>query len=333
MTNQNSSRSTINDFPNFETWENTEIETRLRVYHTDQPTTIKGIIQINHGLAEHAARYGRFANALAAAGYMVYAHDHRGHGHSVFENADHPDQQQGIFAPKAQRKTDGGWGLVLDDMAFVNQQIRQRHPNTPIILLGHSMGAILSYHYALKWPETIDGLAVWNTAIMTSKDLKTLKTVLKLERLFKADHKPSIVAGLTFGSFNKKLAPNQTSVDWLSKDVEECRIYEADPLCGWAPSNSMWRGLASGLTYGATDLGLEGFAPDLPIHLLAGNDDPSAGYGKPMKNLHHRMQAAGLTNTHCTIRKGGRHEALNEPKAERDAVTNGFIQWLDQQYV
>ena len=41
----------------------------------------KAAIQIAHGLAEHAARYDRLAQALTYAGYVVYASDHRGHGH------------------------------------------------------------------------------------------------------------------------------------------------------------------------------------------------------------------------------------------------------------
>jgi alpha-beta hydrolase superfamily lysophospholipase len=46
----------------------------------DDSSTVKGAVQIAHGMAEHAARYERFADALTKAGYAVYANDHRGHG-------------------------------------------------------------------------------------------------------------------------------------------------------------------------------------------------------------------------------------------------------------
>jgi alpha-beta hydrolase superfamily lysophospholipase len=40
----------------------------------------KAVIQIAHGLGEHARRYDDMAAALNRAGFTVYADDHRGHG-------------------------------------------------------------------------------------------------------------------------------------------------------------------------------------------------------------------------------------------------------------
>ena len=40
----------------------------------------KAIIQIAHGLGEHALRYDEMAATLNRAGFSVYADDHRGHG-------------------------------------------------------------------------------------------------------------------------------------------------------------------------------------------------------------------------------------------------------------
>ena len=43
-------------------------------------------VQISHGLAEHGERYDRFARALNAAGFIVHAVDHRGHGRTAGDN-------------------------------------------------------------------------------------------------------------------------------------------------------------------------------------------------------------------------------------------------------
>ena len=46
------------------------------------------IVQIAHGMGEHAARYRRVAEALVDAGYVVVANDHRGHGRTAGEHGD-----------------------------------------------------------------------------------------------------------------------------------------------------------------------------------------------------------------------------------------------------
>ena len=51
----------------------------------DRPA--RAVVQINHGLAEHAARYARFADFLAERGFHTYAHDHRGHGFTTAPDA------------------------------------------------------------------------------------------------------------------------------------------------------------------------------------------------------------------------------------------------------
>ncbi|TIV66885.1 MAG: alpha/beta hydrolase, partial [Mesorhizobium sp.] len=65
----------------------------LNLYVKYAATDPRAVIQINHGLAEHAARYARFADYLAPRGFNVYAHDHRGHGATKA-----PDAPLGKFA-------------------------------------------------------------------------------------------------------------------------------------------------------------------------------------------------------------------------------------------
>ncbi|MFC6489798.1 alpha/beta hydrolase, partial [Nitratireductor sp. GCM10026969] len=59
----------------------------LRLYIRHPQGTPRAVVQINHGLAEHAGRYARFADFLAERGFAAYAHDHRGHGHTTAPGA------------------------------------------------------------------------------------------------------------------------------------------------------------------------------------------------------------------------------------------------------
>ena len=74
----------------------------------------RGVVQVNHGLAEHAARYAPFADFLAARGFHAYAHDHRGHGHTRA-----PDAPPGRFGGK-----DGGAKVIID-VAAVHDRIAE----------------------------------------------------------------------------------------------------------------------------------------------------------------------------------------------------------------
>ena len=40
----------------------------------------KAIIIISHGMSEHSMRYDKLASFLVDEGFLVSAHDHRGHG-------------------------------------------------------------------------------------------------------------------------------------------------------------------------------------------------------------------------------------------------------------
>ena len=73
----------------------------------DNNTEIKAVVQIAHGMAEHSARYERFAQNLTENNFGVYANDHRGHGQTAgtIENL-------GYFADN------NGWDLVVNDMKY-----------------------------------------------------------------------------------------------------------------------------------------------------------------------------------------------------------------------
>ena len=278
----------------------------------------KGVIQINHGLAEHAGRYARFAEALSKAGYHVYAYDHRGHGATTAEGT-----SQGMFSSA------GGADLVLQDVKFINEKISSLHPKLPLIMFGHSMGAMITYNYLLRWPEDANAYAVWNAAMSKGGANGLLKLILGVEEIFKKPNADSVIDNLTFKAFNKKFKPNKTQSDWLSKDVDECREYDDDPDCGWGASISMWEDLLAWILRGASDEGLANVPKSMPIYLVGGDADPSTMDAKATIDLQSRLEAAGLTNVKTTIRKDGRHEALNEPKAEREAVVKEFLDWAN----
>lgn len=281
----------------------------------------KAIIHINHGMAEHAGRYERFAKALAAAGYHVIAHDHRGHGRTTA-----PDAPLGVFSNME------GMQKVLLDCLAVNRHARETWPDLPLVWFGHSMGGIIGTAYLLQHGNTLDGTILWNFNVDGGFMVHALRLMLKTERAFKGSDVPSSIATkLTFQDWNKKFQPNRTDFDWLSRDEGEVDKYVADPLCGFPCSVGLWLDVTRMILFAADNRNLQNLRNTaLPVNLLGGEADPSSMQGKSMQHLASRMRKAGMTDVTLTLLKDTRHETLNE--INRDKATADLIVWLDERW-
>jgi len=277
---------------------------------------VKAVVQIHHGMGEHSARYARFAQALAGAGYAVYAQDLRGHGATTA-----PDAPLGVLAAQ-----DGFDALAADALA-VNDHIRANHPGLPVVVFGHSMGSILSLYFAIKYPDRMAALACWNSGVDGGVLVAISGLILGTERLFRGANAPSKIAmALTFDTWNKAFKPNRTAFDWLSRDAGEVDAYVADPLCGFAASTGLWLDLLTAVKFGGDDRNLMRLPKALPVHLPGGGDDPCSDKGRAMERLAARMVAGGMSDVTTVVLPNTRHESLNE--INRDETTEAFLIWL-----
>lgn len=303
-------------------WEAGRLESRtgalLQLYER-VPERPRAIVHINHGMAEHAGRYARFAEALAQAGYAAIAQDHRGHGLTTA-----PDAARGHFGGH-------GWADVIADAEAVNRTIRERFGRTPIVVFGHSMGAVISLAYALEHSGTIEGAAVWNVETDYAALSRTFAALLRGERYFKGSDVPSAIAErLTFDAWNKEFAPNRTAFDWLSRDEAEVDAYVADPLCGFPVTVGTWLAVLEGMRFTGSKVALTGLPRDKAVHLLGGRADPCSRHGRAMERLRDRLLAIGATDVTLELLDGARHESLNE--LDREETTAKFVDWLDMRF-
>lgn len=292
----------------------------LCLYQMNAGKRAKGVVHINHGMAEHAGRYARFATALTNAGYHVIAHDHRGHGKTTAADA-----PLGVFS------NNDGLNKTIEDILHINKLAQAKYPGLPIILFGHSMGTILGFNYCLRHGNTVNAVALWNAGFDTGALAAVYKILLKIERTFRGSDVPSAIAQkLTFEDWNKKFTPNRTDFDWLSRDKVEVDRYVADPLCGFPVSIGLWLNVLEAVYFGADDNNLRQLPKDLPFHLQAGGLDPCTNKGTAVEKLATRLTNCGVGNVNLNILTDTRHESLNE--INRDETTGGFIQWLDSKF-
>lgn len=273
--------------------------TEVAAYRWSDDGTPRAIVQIAHGMGEHAARYRRLANVLCDAGYVVYADDHRGHGRTAGSL-----DRLGDFGP-------GGWPGLIGDLAELGNVARSEHPGLPLVMLGHSMGSFALQQYLLDHSGELAGAVLSGSSAID---------------VIAAGIDPTQEVDLS--AFNAPFEPARTEYDWLSRDTDEVDRYVADDYCGFgvdaAGAASMLDGLA-----GCADPGrLGAIRPDLPIYIVSGSADPLAGGGELIELLASRYRDAGVADVTVVVSPDARHEVFNE--TNRDEITEGVVNWLDR---
>src|SRR3982074_1925394 len=95
----------------------------------DDGQSVVGVVVLVHGMGEHVRRYDHVADALTSQGFVVYGHDHRGHGASLADT-DEPGQ----LGPN-------GWSALVDDLSLVIARAKSEHSGLPVVMVAHSMGS------------------------------------------------------------------------------------------------------------------------------------------------------------------------------------------------
>ncbi|HHU10920.1 MAG TPA: alpha/beta hydrolase [Intrasporangiaceae bacterium] len=257
----------------------------------------RGIVQIAHGLGEHSSRYARLADALTAAGYVVGAIDHRGHGASIADGG-----VPGDFGA-------AGWdGLVADLVAF-GASLREQHPGLPMFLIAHSMGSMAAQSAILDHGDGYAGVVLSGS---TAIDVLAANMASSPEP-----------AGLE--AFNEGFE-HRTGYEWLSRDEAEVDAYVADPLCGFPVPDSTMPQLFSHAGRVGDPEALRSIRPDLPILIISGDADPLAGGGQLIELLGQRYRDAGVRDVTVRLYPQARHEVFNE--TNRDEVVGDVLDWL-----
>ncbi len=274
-------------------------------------------VHILHGMAEHSMRYDRFARYLNTLGAAVYAQDHRGHGQSAKED------ELGYFAEK------DGWSRVVLDSLEVSLMIQDTHPKVPHFLFGHSMGSFIARSLIRDHSQLYDGVILSGTAADKGLLAKVGRTIALIKSTFNGGRKPDpLLDSLSFGSFAKGIPDRKTDFDWLSRDEEEVRKYNDDPLCGFICSSRFFVDLLDGIALANEETKAGTIRSDLPLFLISGEDDPVGDFGRGVRKVYEQYQKAGIQDLRMNLVLNARHELLNETDYRDIHTTIGT--WLTE---
>ncbi|MDR1630328.1 MAG: lysophospholipase [Oscillospiraceae bacterium] len=273
----------------------------VRNYIPQQTERLKGIVQIAHGMAEHSRRYARFAEFLCQHGYVVVINDHLGHGKSVLSR-----DKLGFFG-------DGdGVRSLVEDMHHLSLLARERFPDLPLFLFGHSMGSLLARSYAAQYGEQLSGAIFCATSGPNPAAKPGFCLACAVGRVKGAMHRSPLIDRIAFGGFNQKIPGAKTKFDWLSSDGEVVTAYVDDPLCGFLFTAAGYRDLFRLLMSVSATEWFEQVPKDLPLLFVSGQDDPVGDYGKGVEKVFDTLKSQGQEHVERKFYPHCRHEILNE---------------------
>ncbi|WP_308467106.1 alpha/beta fold hydrolase [Rathayibacter soli] len=265
-------------------------------YYVWPVTRTRAIVQVVHGVGEHARRYEELAATLNAAGYTVYADDHRGHGQTGME------QWHGDVS-KLGKLGVGGLRAAERDVHQFSEIILAEHPGIPLVILGHSWGSFMTQKIVNKHADDYAAVVLSGSAYL-------------------------MLGSLNSGDLNAKYkGPNATGAEWLSRDPEVARAFVADPLTTLTPLAKLFGPADTLRILGRPARGLP---VALPLLIQLGDDDPVGGAPSNARLAAAYRKRSGLTDVTLTVYPGARHEIYNE--TNRAEVMADLVTWLDARF-
>ena len=279
----------------------------------------KAILQIIHGMVEFIDRYDDFAKFLNKHGFLVAGEDHLGHGESV-----QSDEYHGYFGEE-------GNAHVIADIHHLRELLQKEYPNTPYLMLGHSMGSFLIRQYITEngcaYAEGLKGVIVMGTAWQPAPVLAMGKLMAKLLGTKKVGKSAELIDKMSFGSYLKRIENPKTISDWLTKDEKIVEWYRNEPWCTFHFSPNAYYNMFLGMQKAHDIERMKKLPEGLPILFCAGAEDPVGNWGEGVR----KAFMVYTENTPCEVSiklyDGDRHEILNE--LDKEKVYADMLEFLE----
>ncbi len=255
-------------------------------WEPEQPP--RGLVLVIHGAGEHCMRYQHLGEQLTARGLALAGLDHIGHG-----------------------KSDGTYGHVdrfadfAETLEIYQRQVQGDFPGVPMILLGHSMGGLISANYLLKHQQEFIGCVLSGPAIKT--ELQPGAVQIALIRFLSA--------------IAPRMGALQLDASGVSRDPAEVEKYQKDPLVNHGKMSAR---KVSELFKWMGNIQEHAREITLPLLLLHGGEDLMTS---PAGSQFLYDEVASQDKT-LKIYPGLYHEIFNEP--EKEEVLADLLNWCEQ---
>ena len=248
----------------------------------------KAVVIIVHGYGEHSSRYSHVAEKFTANGFIIETFDLRGHGKS-----------------DGDRTFINSFDEYVSDLELFFTRVQKRHPDLPVLLLGHSMGGSVAILFTLKNQGKIESLILSGALLKVSDDISPILITL----------------ANFFGRIFPKLPTIKLDSNAISRDKEIVNKYISDPLVynGKIPART-------GAEINRAIISIENqrqniFLPLFVMHGAADRLTDPKGSQALFQNIKSENKAIKLYDNLY-------HEILNEP--EKENVMDDILEWINK---
>ena len=261
----------------------------------------RAVVQIVTGMSDYIDRYDHFAHFLNSKKILVIGHDHFGQGKAVKNKT-----ELGNLVP-ATDKTDEQPEIVKRTKA-VSLACKKFYPNLPLIILGHSLGSLVTTELLQTDASIYDGailLGIINVPVATKLFMPLIKslTPLKNEQALKRINQEA------YQVYNQDF--DQTNnFGWVTTDPIERKILQRDPLVGYDYTIKSWQLIVQLAVNTATNAWLATLPHEFPLLIMSGSLDPAGGYGLRLSKLNEAIASSKLVNAEAKLCYKMQHELL-----------------------
>ena len=277
---------------------------------------VKGIVQISHGMCEYIDKYDDFIQHIVSKGFVVIGHDHIGHGDSVNQAEDY-----GFFAHK------DGYKYMIEDLKKVSDIVRERYPDAPLYLLGHSMGSLIARCYAARHGDSLQGLILCGTVGPQPLVKAGIKFADLLSNQKGERYRSKMLYDVSLSFANIKFLPAKTRFEWVTSDEQELKKHIEDPKGGFIFTAKGYSDLFHLVSLANSEMLIKTVPKDLRIIFMSGDEDPVGENGEGVQRAFELYIKLGLQNVEMKLYPKKRHELLKEKN--RKEIFEDITNWIN----
>lgn len=249
----------------------------------------KAIFLVVHGLAEHSGRYMNVVDYFVPRGVAVFGLDLIGHGKS---------EGTRVFVERFEEFT--------DTIKTLFDRIKSDYPGTPLFILGHSMGALVTPYYLLDHQDGLAGAIISGTMVKIPEHVTAA----------------TVAVGKLLSVLLPKAGVVGVTADHISSDPAVVEAYVTDPLVYTGKSTAR---LSAEMLRAMQRVTTEAEKITLPVIIVHGSEDKLVD--PDSAQLFHDL--IGSEDKTLKFYEGYYHEVFNEPG--REAVFADIDAWLEKQ--